>query len=231
MFPHRVAGKHGFRAYGTFAIMVVMLLAFAWEITLAVRLGHPMEWYFPDLAFVPCQVGMQGLDHTLIDGVRSLFLHASFTQLLTNLMFIWIFGPAVESYFGHRRFLAFFFVVGFGGWIMSALFFRGPTSCDPMVGPAGAITGTMAAFLVLYPARRIETFVPWMARKFDFPALFFVLVYFSLSIFVLDAGPLSGQIRPFWDEFGGFITGLVFIFVATMLKPAPPVNALEHLDR
>lgn len=229
MFPHRVAGKHGFRAYGTFAIMVVMFLAFAWEINFAVQHGQPMEKYFVHYALVPCQVGMQGLGETLVDGVRSLFLHVSFTQLLTNLMFLWIFAPAVESYLGHRRYVAFFFIVGFGGWIMSALFNR--TNCDPLIGPSSALTGTMAAFLVLYPARRIETYIPMIARKFDFPALFFVMVYFALSIFVLDAGPLSGQIRPFWDEFGGFLTGLAFIFAATMLKPPPPVNALEHLDR
>jgi membrane associated rhomboid family serine protease len=231
MFPHRVAGKHDFRAYGTFSILVVMLLAFAWEINFAVQHGKPMEMYFSDYALVPCQVGMQGLGETLIDGIRSLFLHVSFTQLFTNLMFLWIFGPAVESYFGHKRFVAFFFVVGFGGWIAAALFQRGASACDPLVGPSSAITGIMAAFLVLYPARRIETFIPMIARKFDFPALFFVMVYFALSVFVLDAGPLSGQIRSFWDEGGGFITGLVFIFAATMLKPPPPVNALEHLDR
>lgn len=228
MFPHRVAGKHDFRAYGTFTLLVVMLLAFGWEISFAVRLGQPMENYFAHYALMPCMVGQQSLGETLIDGVRSLFLHGSFMQLLTNLMFLWIFGPGVESYFGHRRFLVFFFVAGFGGWVMAALFRQ---SCDPLIGPSGALTGTMAAFLVLYPARRIETYIPTIARKFDFPALFFVIAYFSLSIFVLDAGPLSGQVRPFWDEFGGFITGLVFIFIATMLKPAPAVNALEHLDR
>jgi membrane associated rhomboid family serine protease len=231
MFPYRVAGKHDFRAYGTFSLIVVMFLAFAWEINFAVQHGKPMENYFPSYAFVPCQVGMQGLDHTLVDGVRSLFMHVSFTQLLTNAVFLWIFGPAVESYFGHKRFIAFFFVVGFGGWIATALFLRGSGACDPLVGPSSAIPGIMAAFLFLYPARRIETYVPVLARKFDLPALFFVAVYFALSVFVIEKGPLSGEIVSFWDEGGGFITGLLFIFAATMLKPAPPVNAFEHLDR
>lgn len=228
MFPYRVAGKHDFRAYTTFALIVAMFLAFAWEINFAVQAGG-IEPYFKFYAFVPCQVGMQGLDQTLIDGVRSLFMHVSFTQLLTNAVFLWIFAPAVESYFGHKRFLLFFFVVGFGGWIFTALFDR--TSCDPLVGPSSAIPGIMAAFLMLYPARRIETYIPVLNRKFDLPALFFVAIYFALSIFVAEKGPLSGEIVSFWDEGGGFITGLIFMFVATMLKPAPPVNALEHLDR
>jgi membrane associated rhomboid family serine protease len=99
MFPYRVAGKHDFRAYGTFTLIVVMFLAFAWEINFAVRMGSEIQPFFRFYAFVPCQVGMQGLDQTLLDGVRSLFLHMSFTQLLTNAVFLWIFGPAVESYF------------------------------------------------------------------------------------------------------------------------------------
>lgn len=228
MFPHRVVGKHNFRAYGTFTLMCLMLLMFGWEVIFAVQQGRPMEAYFLHYAFVPSQAVAQPLGETLIDGTRTLFMHASFTQLLTNLLFIWVFAPAVEAWMGHRRFIVFFLVVGFGGLIMSALFNR--YNSDPIVGPAGALTGTMAAFLLLHPARRIETFIPAITRKFDLPAFFFVVVYFALSIFILDKGPLSGEIRPFWDEFGGFMTGLVFMFVATMFKPAPRVDPLEHLD-
>ena len=231
MFPYRVAGKHDFRAYGTFGLMVVMCIAFLWEVNFAVQAGQPMEHYFPFYALVPCQVLTQGLDQTLLDGVRSLFMHVSLTQLLTNLVFLWIFGPAVESYFGHRRFVIFFFIVGFGGWFAAALFQRGAGMCEPLVGPSSAIPGIMAAFLVLYPARRIETYIPVLLRKFDFPALFFVIGYFALSMFMIEKGPLSGEIVSFWDEGGGFVTGLIVIFAATMLKPPPPVNAFEHLDR
>jgi len=229
--PYRVAGKHDFRAYSTFALIVLMCLAFLWEINFAVQHGQAIDSYFKYYALVPGQVSMQGLDQTLIDGIRSLFLHVSLTHLITNIVFLWIFGPAVEAYFGHKRFLAFFFVVGFGGWIAAALFDHNPSSMfEPLVGPSSAIPGIMAAFLVLYPARRIETYVPVLVRKFDLPALIFVIAYFALSIFIIEAGPLSGQIVSFWDEGGGFLTGLVFIFAATMLKPAPAVNVLEHLD-
>ena len=57
------------------------------------------------------------------------------------------------------------------------------------------------------------------------------VVLFALSIFILDKGPLSGEFQPFWDEAGGFATGLGIIFVGTMLKPAPKVDPFEYLDK
>lgn len=227
MIPYRVVGKNDFRAYGSFALLILSLLFFAWEVAYAAQRGQPMENYFQDFALVPCQVSQQALGETVIDGVRSLFLHNSFPQFLMNMVFLWIFAPVVEAFFGHRRFLIFFLVVGFGGHIMSVLFNR---DCSPLIGASGAIAGVMGAFLYLYPGKRIETFIPFMGRKFDFPAIFFVLAYLAMQALIAEGGPLSGTIAPYWDEVGGFVTGFGLLFLATLFKPAPKADPFEYLD-
>jgi membrane associated rhomboid family serine protease len=230
MIPHRITGRSDFRAYSTFALLVITVGFFGWEVLMAMHHRAPItEDFLKQYALVTCEVSQQPLSETIIDGVRGIFLHTTFTTFLTNIIFLWVFGSSVEKYFGHKRFMAFYLIAGFGGHILSILFNQG--TCLPLIGPAGAIAGVMGAFLWLYPARRIETFVPFLARKFDLPALFFVGLYFALSIFVLDAGPLSGQFQPFWDEAGGFMTGLGIIFVGTMLKPAPRGDPFEYLDK
>lgn len=228
MIPHRITGRSNFRAYATFGLLVMTIVFFVWEILLSVHHRQPIDNYLDAYALVTCRVGQESLAETVIDGLRSLFLHQTFTQFLTNMVFLWVFGSSVEKFFGHRRFLIFFIVAGFGGHVLSILFNR--ETCLTLIGPAGAIAGVLGAFLWLYPARRIETFVPFLARKFDLPAIFFVGLYFALSVFILEEGPLSGNIKPFWDEAGGFMTGLAIIFIGTMLKPAPGGDPFEYLD-
>lgn len=228
MIPYRVVGKNDFRAYGSFALLVLTLAFFIWEIGYAAQQGQPMENYFQNFALVPCQVGQQAFGETVVDGIRSLFLHSSFTQFLMNMVFLWIFAPVVEAFLGHRRFLLFFFIVGFGGHVASILFNRG--DCSPLIGTSGAIAGVMGAFLFLYPAKRIETFIPVMTRKFDFPAIFFVAAYLAMQALIAEGGPLSGTIAPYWDEMGGFVTGFGLMFLITLFKPAPKGDPFEHLD-
>lgn len=232
MIPHRIYGKSDFRAYSTFGLLAVTVAFFGWEILMAMHNRVPVdENYLAQYALQSCQAASLPLGDVMVGAVRGIFLHTGFVQLLTNMLFLWVFGSAVEKYFGHKRFLAFFLIAGIGGQILTILFNHTAETCIPMLGPAGAIAGVLGAFLWLYPARRIETFVPVMARKFDLPAVFFIGVYFALSIFVLEDGPLSGKFQPFWDEAGGFITGMAIIFVGTMLKPPPKADPFEYLDK
>jgi hypothetical protein len=89
----------------------------------------------------------------------------------------------------------------------------------------------MAAFIFLYPAKRIDTTVPvLMFRTFSLPAVVFGFIYLGLQFLSDGGGPLSGQFLPIWDEIGGFIVGFVFIFVVTLFKTAPKADPFEYLD-
>lgn len=226
--PVRLVGKHNYRAYMTFFILVAYLCVFGWEVVLTSTSGTPIEAFFPQYAFAPCEIGHVPVSELAVDGIRGLFMTDGFLLLVVNMMYLWIFGPLVEEFLGFRRYLGLFILTGLSGFLMSALFTSG---CDPLYGPSAAISGVIAAFMVLHPTKRVEIVVsPLLFRRFDMPAFFFGFVYLGFQ-FVLDGeGPLSGNFAPIWDEIGGFIVGFLFIFIVTLFKPVPKPDPLEHLD-
>lgn len=226
--PFRVVGKNDYRPYATFGILVVSILFLIWEISITVQAGQSIEQIYDSYALVTCQIGQVPLPELAIDGLRSLFMHSSFVEFLTNMLFLWVFAPSVEQFLGRRNFLAFYIIAGFGGHIASIVFSGG--DCLTLVGSSGSIAGVLGAFLILYPLRRIEAFVPLLGRGFNLPAFFYIIMYMGAAFFMDEGGPLSGTLAPFWDEIGGFVSGLLILFVVTLFKAAPRGNPFAHLD-
>jgi membrane associated rhomboid family serine protease len=83
----------------------------------------------------------------------NVLLHAGFAHLAGNMLFLWVFGDNVEDAMGHWRFLAFFFLCGLAGSLAHAM--MNPASEQPLIGASGAISGVIAAYLMLYPRVRI----------------------------------------------------------------------------
>lgn len=134
----------------------------------------------------------------------NILLHASFAHLLGNLLFLWVFGDNVEDAMGHARFLAFFFLCGLGGSLAHALAY--PASEQPLVGASGAISGVIAAYLMLYPRVRV-----WgLAFKWipvHIPAVYTLggwIVFQAASAWFDPQGDIG-----WWAHLGGLATGAV----------------------
>ena len=83
----------------------------------------------------------------------SLFLHGSVLHLLGNMLFLWVFGDNVEDATGSARFLLFYLACGIAAGLAHAWFT--PDQTKPLIGASGAISGVVAAYLVLYPRVRL----------------------------------------------------------------------------
>jgi membrane associated rhomboid family serine protease len=79
----------------------------------------------------------------------SQFLHADWLHLLGNMLFLFTFGDNVEDAMGHVRFLVFYLLAGAAG--AAAYVIAEPGAVAPLIGASGAISGVVAAYLVLYP--------------------------------------------------------------------------------
>ena len=90
--------------------------------------------------------------------VTSMFLHGSILHIGFNMLFLFVFGPAVEHLCGHVRFLAFYLLCGIAGGIAQIAI--GPGSHVPAIGASGAIAGVLGAYLVNFPFATINTIVP-----------------------------------------------------------------------
>ena len=93
--------------------------------------------------------------HHLITILTAMFMHASWSHILGNMLFLWVFGPEIEDAMGPTRYTVFYLVGGIVAMLAQVL--ASPSSTVPNLGASGAIAAVMGAFLVTYPRDRIKT--------------------------------------------------------------------------
>lgn len=138
--------------------------------------------------------------------VTSVFLHGSLFHLIGNMLFLWVFGDNVEDAMGHVRFLAFFLICGAAASLTHAYIL--PDSHRPLIGASGAVSGVVAAYLILYPRVRIWGLflkgIPLRLPAYWAIGFWFVLQF--LSAF------LGGDDSVGWfAHLGGFVAGAVLV--------------------
>jgi membrane associated rhomboid family serine protease len=191
--------------YGLIGINIAVFL---------VELSQPdPQAYLSEWGVTPAQVSA---GQSLVTLLTSMFLHAGWAHLLGNMLFLFIFGDNVEDAFGHFKFLAFYLVCG-----LAAAFAQialGPGSQVPSVGASGAISGVLAAYIVMFGNNRVQVLVGF------FPAIVPAYVMIGLWIvlqFVYGAASLgytqqSGGVA-YGAHVGGFVCGVLLTF---LLRPA-----------
>jgi membrane associated rhomboid family serine protease len=149
--------------------------------------------------------------------VTSMFLHGSWSHVLGNMWFLWIFGDNVEDRVGHGRFIVFYLLCGFAAAIGQTI--MDPDSMLPMIGASGAIAGVMGAYFVLYPRSRVLTLIPLIIfwEVVEIPATFllgfwFLMQLFSAGAIAVTANSAGGGVA-FMAHVAGFVCGVGGIFI------------------
>src|SRR5437867_11737150 len=93
--------------------------------------------------------------HHWITLVTAMFMHASWSHIIGNMIFLWAFGPEIEDAMGPWRYLVFYLAGGLAATLAQVA--GNPHSTIPNLGASGAIAAVMGAFLVTYPRDRIRT--------------------------------------------------------------------------
>jgi membrane associated rhomboid family serine protease len=191
----------------TITIIVANALAWFYE------LGLPRE----ELPVFLRQFGVVPAYFAPATLISSMFLHGSWSHVLGNMWYLWIFGDNVEDRMGHFRFLVFYLLCGivaaFGQILID------PTSTLPTIGASGAIAGVMGAYFVLYPQSRVLTLIPLIVfwEIVELPAIFllgfwFLMQLFSAGAIAATANSQAGGVA-FMAHVAGFLTGLVGVFI------------------
>lgn len=81
------------------------------------------------------------------------FLHGDLMHLIGNMLFLWVFGDNVEDATGHWRYLLFYLLCAAAGGYAYAVI--EPASDVPLIGASGAVSGVVAAYLMLHPKVKI----------------------------------------------------------------------------
>ena len=156
----------------------------------------------------------------IVTPLISIFLHGSWTHLLGNMLFLWVFGRNIEDTMGHGRYLAFYLICGVAASVAQIV--SAPASPVPTVGASGAISGVMGAFLVLYPNVRVKMF--FFIILADVRAWLVLIYWFLLQLFegLATAGNMRNEISggvAVWAHVGGFVAGIILIKFFTTRGP------------
>jgi membrane associated rhomboid family serine protease len=146
--------------------------------------------------------------------LSSMFMHGGWMHLIGNMWFLHIFGNNVEDSQGRFRYLVFYLLCGIAAALTQA--FLDPRGNIPMVGASGAIGGVMGAYIVLYPRVQIHMFVFLFVfvTRIVVPAFFMLGYWFVLQLLSGAASfGRSGGGTAFWAHVGGFVAGVVLIFL------------------
>lgn len=197
-------------------LILINTLAFLHELTLPPRAGQALVYTFglvpahEQLLFAPHGIS---LGQAIVPLFTSMFLHGGWMHLIGNMLFLWVFGGAVEEALGHFQYLIFYLICGVGSALAHILFNLG--SKVPTVGASGAISGVMGAFILLFPRSRVTTLIPALLLFFTvkIPAWLMLGYWFLLQFFsgVASLGMTDQGGVAWWAHVGGFILGAVLV--------------------
>ena len=196
-------------------VTIIILNGLAWFY----ELGLPRE----DLPVFLQQFGVVPAYFAPPTLISSMFLHGSWSHVLGNMWYLWIFGDNVEDRMGHFRFLIFYLLCG----IVAAFgqIFIDPTSTLPTIGASGAIAGVMGAYFVLYPQSRVLTLIPLIVfwEIVELPAIFLLGFWFLMQLFSAGAIAATSNSQAggvaFMAHVAGFVFGLIGVFVFRKREP------------
>jgi len=210
------------RSFPFITILIILLnvLVFLFELQLPQR---GLERLFFSAGVIPVEV-IAGHDlrppppvfgSVYLTLLTSMFLHAGFLHIGSNMLYLWVFGDNVEDAMGHLRFLIFYLLCGIIAAITHIAF--NSQSTIPSLGASGAIAGVLGAYIVLYPKALIRT-VLFIGPFITFPRIsafimigFWFLLQFLSGIASLGVPSEQTSGVAVWAHVGGFVAGLVLV--------------------
>ncbi|WP_377290564.1 rhomboid family intramembrane serine protease [Rhizobium sp. SG2393] len=203
--------KHIDRQYVTIALIVINVLI--WLVTGPMASEQTAEAAILGFGYIPA-VAFQyaDLDPAFVvvpeqaTYLTYAFLHGDFWHLAGNMLFLWVFGDNVEDAMGHLRFLAFYLACAAAGALAHGLVNMGSEA--PLIGASGAISGVVAAYLMLHPKVRVWVLV-LMRIPLPLPAVIPLLLWVGQQFLMLA---IDREGTTSWGaHVGGIVAGLVLV--------------------
>lgn len=207
MIPLSDSHPAGRFPFWVWVILAINIYVFFLEIT-----TPNADLIIAQFALIPAQVDF-GEISTLTPFITSQFLHGGFLHIISNMLFLWIFGDNVEAKIGFLGFPFLYLFSGAIGGLSQYLFI--PDSSIPMLGASGAIAGVLGAYFAWFPHHNIRTLIPifGLPAIVNIPASVMLIYWFVTQLFsgafsVTLLGQDLGGVA-YLAHVGGFMSGWV----------------------
>ena len=131
-----------------------------------------------------------------------LFFHGGNWHVLINMFVLWMFGSELETVWGKKEFLKYYFITGIGSGLVTIVFSL--NSLIPVVGASGAVYGILLAYGLTFPNRYVYLYflIPVKVK-------FFVIVIGGIAFFSSIGSGSSGVSHL--THLSGMLIGLGYL--------------------
>ncbi|MGO9361764.1 MAG: rhomboid family intramembrane serine protease [Xanthobacteraceae bacterium] len=133
--------------------------------------------------------------------VTATFLHGGWMHIIGNMIYLFVFGDDIEFALGRTRFLAFYLLVGIAANLGFAAI--NADSTTPLIGASGAISGVLAAYLMLRPCAYVTVMV--VGRIARLQAYWVIGGWIALQLFYFLTDTQDGV--AYLAHLGGLVAG------------------------
>lgn len=145
--------------------------------------------------------------------ITSAFLHGGWFHLLGNMLFLWVFGNAVNGHLGQIKFLVLYLLCAIG----SGMLHYAMSDNMVAVGASGAIYGVIGAYLVIFTYKRIMCvllLIPFI-RSYMIPGAMIIIAWVVWDLLMASFGSTFGGVA-LYGHLGGFATGFAITVLMVM---------------
>lgn len=181
-------------------------------------LGGPARARTPIGQFIDLGV-LNGEDPRLHQFFTHMFLHGGYAHIFGNMLFLWLFGNAVNAKMGHLPYLLFYLAGGVFAATGYAFY-----NDHLMLGASGAISAVTTAYLAMFPRSRVTILYWWFfIGTFELPSM--VLIVFKMILWDNVLAPTwvyGGESNvAYGAHLAGYSFGLVSICLMLGLRLLP----------
>lgn len=218
-----------------YLLLLANIVVFVYELQLGTRLdAFISRWGVRSPEVIGLLSGQLALlQPVLVKSLVSMFLHGGWLHIIFNMLFLWIFGDNVEDNFGSLPYLLFYLLCGVGAVLAQSLLT--PRIDVPSIGASGAISGVLAAYLLLYPRASIRAILPipiLFLFSFFVPAWLMIIIWFGGQLLnsyaaLTSAAEMTGGVA-YGAHVGGFVAGLLLTFVFRKRQLPPRYESYQQ---
>lgn len=155
------------------------------------------------------------------------FLHANLLHIVGNMLFLYVFGNAVEDRLGKLGYLAFYLAGGVLAGVGHVAIERAP-----VLGASGSVAAVSGAYLALFPLSNVTMFY-WfffLVDSFEVSGLVLILFYVAMNVWLqLGGGDQVAYLAHLSGYFMGFVVGIGLLWAR--LLPREPYDFLALAER
>lgn len=205
----------------TWGIIALNVIVFAVQVSYGDAEEAILKAYALTPAAVSHPVSLLGGIPADLTIFTSMFLHADIFHIFGNMIFLFVFGDDVEEAMGSLRFVVFYLACGVAGAL--AFVASAPQSTVPLIGASGAVSGVIAAYLMLRPCAKIKVLFFYFVFSLD---AFWVIGSWAVLQVVHLASQSDDEVA-YWAHIGGLVAGAVLL----PLMRRPGVELFECIER